>query len=100
MSFKMAGARIVADYGTKEQAPLLLKLLKQNDSMTRSSVIRGLGRLKEPRAAEPLADIVARGWDGYQATDALAKLGPQAEDTVLTLLKQKHLETLRTPATS
>jgi hypothetical protein len=95
MSFKMAGARIVADYGTKEQAPLLLKLLKQNDSMTRSSVIRGLGRLKEPRAAEPLADIVARGWDGYQATDALAKLGPQAEDTVLTLLKQKHLETLR-----
>ncbi|HLP75301.1 MAG TPA: HEAT repeat domain-containing protein [Candidatus Paceibacterota bacterium] len=94
-TFKNAGARLLADCGTKDQVPLLLKLLKQNDSMSRSTVIRGLGRLKDPRAIEPLAEVIARGSDGYVAAEVMGKLGPEAEDTVLTLLKQKHLETLR-----
>jgi HEAT repeats len=92
---RVAASRVIADYGTKEQVPALLKLLKDGERSDRSAVIRGLGRLKDLRAAEPLANLVARGQDNYQAVEALGKLGPAAEDAVLPLLKEKSIETLR-----
>jgi len=93
---KMAAAKIIADYGTAEQVPALLKLLKSDDTSTRWSAIRGLGRLKDKRAAEPLAALLATGGsDGYQAVEALTKIGPDAEDAVLFLLKEKNTETRR-----
>jgi hypothetical protein len=96
MSVKMAAAKIIADYGTTEQVPALLKLLRSGDTSLRWSAIRGLGRLKDKRAAEPLAALLASGSsDGYQAVEALTKIGPDAEDAVLPLLKEKHVETRR-----
>jgi len=90
------GLKIIADYGAADQVPALLKLLKIDDSSMRWSAIRGLGRLKDKRAAEPLATMLATGGsDGYQAVEALTKIGPDAEDAVLPLLKEKHNETRR-----
>jgi hypothetical protein len=91
-----AAAKIIADHGTDAQVPALLKLLKSGDTSTRWAAIRGLGRLKDNRAAEPLAAMIATGnSDQHQAVEALGKLGPAAEDAVLPLLKEKHIETRR-----
>ena len=93
---RWAAAKVIADHGTAEQVPILIKLLKSTDSSMRSSAIRGLGRLKDARAAEPLVALVARGdSDSYQIVEALARLGPDVEDTVLPLLGEKNVETRR-----
>lgn len=91
-----AAAKVLADYGTAEQVPLLLKLLKDSENYSRYNIIRGLGRLKDKRAAEPLAAMIASGGsDAYQAVEALSKIGSDAEDAVLPLLAEKHNETRR-----
>lgn len=87
--------KVLGDHGTKEQVPLFLKWLKSNDYSARNAAIRALGRLKEKSAAEPLAAMLASGSDGYQAVEALTKIGPEAEDAVLPLLKERHIETRR-----
>jgi HEAT repeats len=93
---RMAAVKVIADYGTAEHVPALLQLLKEPDSFNHHTVIRGLGRLKDPRAAEPLAALIASGGsEAHLAVEALGKLGPEAEDAVLPLLKEKHNETRR-----
>lgn len=95
-SLRYAAIKIIGDYGTKDQVPTLLQWLKSDDSFSRNAAVRGLGRLKEKSAAEPLAAMLATGGsDGYQAVEALTKLGPDAEDAVLPLLQEKHVETRR-----
>lgn len=92
---RYAAAKVIGDHGTKEHVPLLLKWLKSEDSSYRYAAIRGLTRLKEKSAAEPMATMLATGSDYYQVADALAKIGPDAEDAVLPLLQEKHSETRR-----
>lgn len=95
-SLRQAAANVFASYGTKDQVPVLLKLLKDGDSSVRQSAMRGLGRLKDKRAAEPLVEIVAGGdMEAHQAVTALSAMGPEVENTVLRLLKEKHIETRR-----
>jgi len=95
-SVRWAAAKVVADYGTAEQVPLLLKLLNSSDSSARGAAVRGLGRLKDKRAAEPLAAMIASGGSAaHQAVDALGNIGPDAEGAVLPLLQEKHIETRR-----
>lgn len=94
-SVRIAAAKVIADQGTAEQVPLLIKLLKSTDYSARNTALQGLGRIKDPRAAEPLVDLIATGQDTYTTVEALKKIGPTAEDAVLTLLKEKHLETQR-----
>ena len=96
ISLSSAAIKVVADYGTQEHVPVLLQLLKDSEHFSRNNIIRGLGRLKDKRAAEPLAALLASGGsDAYQAGEALAKIGPDAEDAVLAVLKEKHVETRR-----
>ena len=91
-----AAAKVIADYGTAEHVPVLLKLLKDSESFSRYNIIRGLGRLKDKRAAEPLAALIASGGsDAYQAVEALSKIGADAEEAVLPLLQERHNETKR-----
>lgn len=93
---RSAAAKVIADYGTTEQVPALLKLLKDSENSSHYNIIRGLGRLKDKRAAEPLAALIASGSsDAYQAVEALSKIGSDAEDAVLPLLQEKHNETKR-----
>lgn len=93
---RSAAAKVIADCGTAEHVPVLLKLLKDTASFSRHNIIRSLGRLKDKRAAEPLAAMIASGGsDAYQAVEALSKIGPDAEDAALPLLQEKHTETKR-----
>lgn len=101
-SVRTAALTVVANYGTKEQVPLLIKALNDSDASLRTAVAKGLGRLKDPRAIEPLVGVVASG-QGDQpyyrspresaAAIALVNLGPNAEPAVLALLKEKNIET-------
>ncbi|HEY9509389.1 MAG TPA: HEAT repeat domain-containing protein [Verrucomicrobiae bacterium] len=85
----------LAKYGTKEQVPVLLKLLEAGFNNDRYAIIRALGRIGDQRAVEPLANAIARGQDSYLAAEALSKLGPSAEAATLPLLKLRNVETLR-----
>jgi hypothetical protein len=99
---RRAGQTLVANYGTREQVPLLLRALKETtDSSTRNTVAKGLGRLGDPRAAEPLVEMIAAGPTDQSsyfnresaAAEALIKIGPPAESAVLPLLKEKNANT-------
>jgi hypothetical protein len=98
---RRAALTIVANYGTKANVPLLLKALNEPDGATRMTIAKALGRLKDPRAAEPLAELLASGHTDQsfyrprenQITEALARLGPSAETAVLSVLGQKSVET-------
>jgi hypothetical protein len=90
----------VADHATEEQAMLLIKsLMSATDQNVRSAVIKSLGRLKDKRAAQPLADAVAMGPTeqlqynssrNTEAVEALESIGPEAETAVLGLLKERN----------
>lgn len=93
---RYAAIKVVADFGTIEQVPELLRLVKTGDSSASYSAIRGLGRLKDPRAIEPLVECIAAGEsEAYSAASALENLGPAAEAPVLHLLQEKHVATKR-----
>ena len=61
-----------------------------------------MGRLKDPRAIEPLVNLLATGQSDQPyyrpalesaAAEALLRLGGSAEPAVLALLKEKNVET-------
>jgi HEAT repeat protein len=101
-TLRQAGQTLLANYGTREQVPLLLRALKEaGDSSMRMTIAKGLGRLEDPRAAEPLAELIASGQSDQTpyfrhdtpVAEALIKIGPPAESAVLALLKEKHTDT-------
>lgn len=93
---RSVAAKILAAAATSEHVPLLLKQLGEEDWSIRNEVVEALGRIKDKRAIEPLAELIARGeMDRSQAAEALGKFGPAAEDAALGLLKEKGLETRR-----
>jgi hypothetical protein len=93
---------VVANYGGKEQVPVLIKSLNDSDAGLRTTVAKGLGRIKDQRAIEPLVNMMATG-QGDQpyfrssresaVAEALVHIGPAAESAVLALLKEKNVET-------
>ena len=95
---------VLAGFGTTDHVPLLLKGLRNpDDAGIRLACAKGLGRLKDPRAVEPLADLLAAGQtDQFSSRmsrpnpvmDALIHIGPEAETAVASLLQQKNVETL------
>lgn len=94
---RLAAVRIIADFGSTENVPDLIRLLKNGESSYSYSAARGLGRLKDPRAIEPLVECIAAGGsEAYQASSALDNFDAGAEDAVLGLLKEKNTGTKRT----
>jgi hypothetical protein len=97
-----AALTILANHGTRDQVPLLIKALSSPDANVRAAIVKGLGRLKDPRAIEPLVNLLAAGQADQPfyrpnresaAADALVRIGSPAEPAVLTLLKEKNVET-------
>jgi hypothetical protein len=93
-----AALTILANHGTTNHVPTLLKALGTEDMGLRSTIVRGLGRLQDKRAADALADLVAAGPSDQlqhnsarntEAADALTRIGPTAEPAVLGLLKER-----------
>jgi HEAT repeat protein len=88
--------RVAARTATVEDVPLLLGMLKGEDTGAHHEYLQALRRLKDKRAMEPLAQMIARGVNhAYAAAEALGEYGPASEDLALDLLKEKHIETKR-----
>jgi hypothetical protein len=93
---RMTAANFLGNYGTTNQVPVLLKLLKDSDWSSRQPAVKALGKLKDERAIQPLADLVARGSQFNQdASAALINIGTPAEKAVLGLLNERNAETQR-----
>jgi HEAT repeat protein len=82
--------------------PLLIKALNDPDAGMRVTIAKGLGRLKDSRAIESLANVLASGQNDQPyfrppresaAAEALVRMGAAAETAVLALLKEKNFET-------
>jgi predicted Zn finger-like uncharacterized protein len=71
-------------WGNKDAVPLLLNAMKDKD--TRGEAMKALGRLKDERAAEPIAACLEDFFDRHEAEEALKSLGPMAEKAVLARL--------------
>ena len=101
-SVRHAALTVLANHGVKEHVPLLIKALNDPDAGMRATIAKGLGRIKDPRASEPLASLLAAGQSDQPyyrpsresaAAEALVHIGEPAEPAVLALLKEKNIET-------
>lgn len=91
---RMCAMNFLASHATTEQVPTLLKLLRDSDMSIRQNVVKALARLHDPRAIEPLVDLVARGGSfNQEAINALGGQGAAAEKAVLTLFSERATET-------
>ncbi len=96
-SIRASAASFLKTYGTTNEVPVLIKLLRDSDWNARQNAIKGLSRMKDERAIDPLVDELMRGGSPGQqeATAALVAIGAPAETAVLQMLQQKYLETRR-----
>lgn len=69
-------------WATRENTPALLKLLENGNDKIRAVGMSVVGSLKDPRAAEPLAALLAKEPDRSRAAAALKKIGPGCESAV------------------
>ena len=94
---RMTAANFLSTHATSNQVPVLLKLLKDSDWSAGQPAIKALGRLKDERAIQPLADLMARGASmyGQDTSSALINIGAPAEKVVIGLLNERNTETLR-----
>lgn len=76
-------------WATKDDVPILLKAMKDKD--TRGDAMKALGRLKDERAAEPIAERLEEMSDMHAATEALKLMGPIAEKAVLARLNHHEV---------
>jgi HEAT repeat protein len=76
-------------WGTKDAVPSLLKAMKDKES--RGDAMKALGRLKDERAAEPIAERLEEFFDQHEAAEALKQMGPVAEKAVLARLNHHDL---------
>jgi len=88
-------AKGLAVWGGKNSVEPLIQQLGDSAFPARWAAIEALGHLKDARAAEPLAKLVADRKDAHQASNALKALGAAAEDAVLKLLEQGKAEQRR-----
>jgi S1-C subfamily serine protease len=70
-----------------ETIPVLIRCLDESALLVKLAAIDALGRLKDQRAAEPLAKLLAEPGPRVQAAKALKLLGEKAESAVVGLLK-------------
>jgi predicted Zn finger-like uncharacterized protein len=71
-------------WANKDAVPILLKAMRDGD--TRHEAMKALGRLKDERAIEPIAQRLEEHSDLHEAGEALKSMGPIAEKAVLARL--------------
>jgi HEAT repeat protein len=72
----------LARWAGKETVPALLKLFDHDSAAVRAAAVDAAVRLKDPRAAVPLARLLGSPAESKQAIKALEAFGPAAEDAV------------------
>lgn len=96
MTVQMTAAGFLADYGTTNQMPLFLKLLRNSNWGIRQNVVKALQRLKDPAAIPPLVDLMASNPNMNQDLNtALIQFGSVAESAVLALLVERNTDARR-----
>ena len=76
----------LATWAKPETVPLLIAVLDESALLVKLAAIDALGKLKDARAAEPLAKLVAEPGPRVQAISALRSMGTVAEKAVAGLL--------------
>lgn len=87
LSLRKEAIEALAVWGDKESLPLLLKAMRDKD--TRKAAMLALGRLKDERAAEPIAERLDDIFERGEAVEALKRMGPAAEKAVLARLHHR-----------
>lgn len=72
--------------------PALIKCMQEPALLVKLAAIDALGKLKDERAAEPLAKLVTEPGPRVQAVKALQSLGSKAEDAEISLLAHPEAE--------
>jgi HEAT repeat protein len=85
--------RALARWAGKDDAPLLLKMLDEPSGSLRHAVVEALGRLKEPKAAAPIARMLPDFFQRDLTSRALAAIGPPAEKEVVKYYFDNDLST-------
>lgn len=88
-------AKGLAVWGGKDSIAPLIKQLEDSAFPPRWAAIEALGHLKDSRAAEPLAKLLADRKDPLYASNALKALGAEAEDAVLKLVQHEKPDVRR-----
>jgi HEAT repeat protein len=76
-------ARALVVWATKENVPALLRALESDSGSVKQAAMDTLAKLKDERAAAPLAKHMANFVDRGNASKALQTLGPVAEKEVV-----------------
>jgi hypothetical protein len=84
-------AKALGVWGTPESVPLLINLVEHQNVFLRREAITALGKLKDERAAEPVARRLTDFGDRGSVIKALQELGPKAEKAVLPYLQHQDL---------
>jgi HEAT repeat protein len=78
--------KALAVWGGPETIPALIGGLKDQDFGVRWAILDTLKALKDPQAAEALAEMIVEKKDTGKASDALKSIGSKAETAVIPLL--------------
>jgi hypothetical protein len=96
MSAQMGAASFLTEYGTTNQSPVLIKMLRTSNWGARQDAVKALERLKDITAIQPLVDAMASNPNMNQDLNSgLIHFGPAAEPAVLTLLSERNTDTRR-----
>jgi predicted Zn finger-like uncharacterized protein len=78
-----AAARALGHWATRDDLPVLVGLLQNSNPEVRGAAISALGRLRDDRAAAPLAERLPDFFDRAAARQALEAIGPAASREVM-----------------
>jgi hypothetical protein len=77
------GVQGMARWGGKSTVPTLLALLSNDDHFLHNEIYDALGKLKDPRAATPVAMRLGNFFESGKARQCLHEMGEMAEDAVI-----------------
>jgi predicted Zn finger-like uncharacterized protein len=86
-----AAAKALGVWGGKDSVPLLLASLKDSNVFLQEAVVEALGKTRDPRAAEPVAERLTNFPLREAAVEALKRIGPPAEKAVLKYLTHQDI---------
>jgi HEAT repeat protein len=96
-SVRLPAVEVLRAWGAAENVPTLLGALHDSNVLVRQGAIKGLGRIKDERAIEPLAELLSDFSVRGEASRALQGFGAAAESAVWPFLQDKDFF-LRTEA--
>jgi HEAT repeat protein len=91
---KREAATALAKWATRDEVAALIEILREKSAGigTRPAAMKALARLRDERAAAPLAEMLASPFESKEAVKALVAIGPLAEAEVLPYLEHERYQ--------